>query len=120
MKLATGEGMEAAGRLAELPLEVVLGIEVPSAISLRARTLGLAWLDRENAGIGLLIPGCRSVHTFGMRFDLDVFFLDGSGRIVRACPGVPPRKCLVSRRTRSVLELVPCRYRGEKVSPPAP
>ena len=113
------EAILTARRLRGLPVEVVLGIEVPSAISLRARTLGLAWLDREMAGIGLLIPRCRSVHTFGMRFELDVFFLDGSGEILRACHGVPPRRVLVSGSARSVLELVPCRYRGERVWPPA-
>ncbi|MGK2955569.1 MAG: DUF192 domain-containing protein [Solirubrobacterales bacterium] len=118
---ATGtKGRDSAGRLAGLPLEVVQGIEVPSAVTLRARTLGLAWLDREGAGIGLLIPGCRSVHTFGMRFDLDLFFLDGSGRIVRACREVPPQRFFVSFKARSVLELVPCRYRGESVERPTP
>ena len=120
METVASEDVEPAGRLTGLPVEVVFGIEVPAANSLRARTLGLAWLDREGAGVGLLIPGCRSVHTFGMRFDLDLFFLDESGRIIRACPGVPPRRCLGSKRARSVLELVPCRYKGERVTPPAP
>ena len=36
-----------------------------------------AWLllDRHRAPEGLLIPRCRSVHTYGMRFPLDLLFL---------------------------------------------
>ena len=39
------------------------------------RLLGLAGLQALPAGTGLLIPHCRSVHTFGMRFELDVLFV---------------------------------------------
>lgn len=96
-----------SGRLAGLPRRAVLGTEVPVADSIRARLLGLSHLDRQSAGPGLLIPGCRSVHTFGMRFAVDVVFLDGSGSVVRYCGGVQPRRCLFTRGARSVLELVP-------------
>jgi uncharacterized membrane protein (UPF0127 family) len=40
-----------------------------------ARLLGLAGLRSLPAGVALLIPGCRSIHTFGMRFRLDVLFV---------------------------------------------
>lgn len=49
------------------------------ATTRRSRLLGLAMLDRDEAGPGLLIPGCRSVHGFGMRFSLDVWFLGPYG-----------------------------------------
>ena len=49
----------------------------------RARRRGLARLDALPAGHGLLFEGCRSVHTIGMRFALDLVWLDGSGAIVR-------------------------------------
>jgi len=52
------------------------------AVTLRSRVLGLALLDRDSAGAGLLIPACRSVHTFGMRFALEVRFLDHRGAII--------------------------------------
>lgn len=72
-----------ARRLERLPVRTVLGCEVPVARTAISRLLGLAWLKRDRAGTGLLIPGCRSVHTFGMRFEIEVVFLDRSGRIVR-------------------------------------
>ena len=46
------------------------------AESHRARLLGLAALERLPSGRALLIPGCRAVHTWGMRFALDVAFLE--------------------------------------------
>ena len=69
-----------AARLSRLPRERVCGFDVAVAADPRARLLGLAGLPREGVGEGLLIPGCASVHTFGMRFDLDLVFLDRSGR----------------------------------------
>ena len=39
------------------------------------RLLGLAGLRAVPAATALLIPHCRSVHTFGMRFELDVLFV---------------------------------------------
>ena len=50
----------------------LLGLEVPVATTRLSRLLGLALLRRRRAGAGLLIPRCRSVHTFGMRFPLDL------------------------------------------------
>ncbi len=42
----------------------------------RERLLGLAWLTSLPAGAALLIPDCRSIHTLGMRFRLDVVFVE--------------------------------------------
>lgn len=71
----------------------------------RSRLLGLARLDRDAAGTGLLIPGCRSVHTFGMRFGLDLVFLDDAMEPVAVRRAVPPRRIALERRARAVLEL---------------
>jgi uncharacterized membrane protein (UPF0127 family) len=56
---------------------------VPVAEGIRARLLGLALLSRPDAGPGLLIPRCRAVHSFGMRFELRILFLGRDGQIVR-------------------------------------
>ena len=39
------------------------------------RLIGLAGLRRLPSGTALLLPDCRCVHTFGMRFAIDVAFL---------------------------------------------
>jgi uncharacterized membrane protein (UPF0127 family) len=99
-------------RLRRLPGRRVLGHEVRVAAGLRARTLGLSGLPRSEAGAGLLIPRCASVHTFGMRFDLDLFFLDPEGRALAARLGVPPRRLVSHRAAAAVLE-VPASPGGE-------
>jgi uncharacterized protein len=99
-------------RLRRLPTAVVLGREVPVAAGFGCRLLGLAYLDRGAVGRGLLIPRCSSVHTFGMRFDLDLFFLDERGDLLAVRRGVPPRRLAFVRGAHAVLE-VPAREGGE-------
>lgn len=88
------------------------------ATGFRARLLGLAHLDRYAAGSGLLIPRCSSVHTFGMRFALDLFFLDARGAILSARLRIPARRVVFCRGAHSVLE-VPSSEGGE-ISPLRP
>ena len=52
----------------------------------------------------LAFPRCRSVHTFGMRFPIDVVFLDRDGRVVRQEPNVGRRKVLFCAKAHTVLE----------------
>jgi uncharacterized protein len=92
-------------RLRDLPSATALAREVPVASTRCARLLGLSHLDVDEAGPGLLIPRCRSVHTFGMRFALDLVFLDGEGRPCSVRLGVPPRRFAWDRRASAVLEL---------------
>jgi len=93
-----------ARRLRALPLACAVGDAYPAAVTRRARLLGLAFLDRDEAGPGLLIPRCRSVHTFGMRFDLDLAFLGEDGSPVATRRAVPPRRLAFERGARAVLE----------------
>ncbi|HEX4305800.1 MAG TPA: DUF192 domain-containing protein [Solirubrobacterales bacterium] len=95
----------APSRFENLPRRTVGGREVPVASGLRARTLGLSLLDRDDAGPGLLIPRCAAVHTFGMRFALDVCFLDSGGAVLDSRLAVPPRRFLACRGAAAVLEV---------------
>jgi uncharacterized protein len=72
------------------------------AEAFRERLLGLAGLRAVPARTALLIPRCRSVHTFGMRFELDVLFVtvdQGSLRIHDQRLGVGP--CRIVRASRT-------------------
>ena len=104
------------------PLRVVAGNEVPVAVGIRARLLGLALLDLEAAGPGLLIPRCASVHTFGMRFALDIYFLGSGDEILEVRRAVPPRRFVAHRGADEVLEIPasPARKWGEKRTRPTP
>jgi uncharacterized protein len=83
----------------------ILGAMVPVAHGLPSRLLGLALLPRSCAGRGLLIPRCNSVHTFGMRFSLDVLFLDGGNRVIELRRAVPPCRVIRCPGAMAVLEL---------------
>lgn len=93
----------------------VHGEEVRVAAGPRARLLGLAWLDRDEAG-PLLIPRCASVHTFGMCFPLDLVFLDRRGAPLELRRRVPPRRLVWCRGAVAVLE-IPAAEGGELAAP---
>jgi uncharacterized membrane protein (UPF0127 family) len=86
---------------------------VPVAKDFRTRLRGLAFRDRSEVEAGLLIPRCASVHTFGMRFALDVFFLDADGEVISVRRSVAPRRVLWQRGASAVLE-IPATEEGER------
>ena len=103
--------MRGSRRFDGLERRAIHGIEVPVAEAFRSRLLGLAFLDDEEAGDGLLIPRCRGVHTWGMRFRIHVFFLGREGEAMRVVEAVPVGRLLYEPEAEAVLE-VPARLRG--------
>ena len=63
---------------------------------------GLAKLDAMPESTALHIPRCRSVHTFTMRFALDLIWLDRDGAVVRVDRGVPARRPRAGLGARAV------------------
>jgi uncharacterized membrane protein (UPF0127 family) len=81
------------------------GLRLFVARSRRARLLGLAMMPRAPpAGWALVLPRCSSVHTVGMRFALDVVFLDAGGCVLRVARGVPPWRVVSCRGAAAVVE----------------
>jgi uncharacterized membrane protein (UPF0127 family) len=56
-------------------------------------------------GEGLLIKPTGSVHTFFMRFPIDVVFLSGDGEVLKVARALPAWRMAGARRARVVLEL---------------
>jgi uncharacterized membrane protein (UPF0127 family) len=54
---------------------------------------------------GLLIDPCNSVHTFFMRFPIDVLFLDEDDRVLKITTELRPFRVAVGRGARRVLEI---------------
>jgi uncharacterized membrane protein (UPF0127 family) len=77
---------------------------VAEAQTRASRMKGLAKLDEMPETTALHIPRCRSVHTFTMRFPLDLIWLDKAGHVVRIDANVPPRRLKNCFRARSVIE----------------
>jgi hypothetical protein len=72
----------------------------------RKRRKGL--LDREGlaAGEGMWIVPCESVHTFGMRFPIDLVYLDRKLHVKKVRSNVIPWRLSACLSAHSVVELV--------------
>lgn len=68
----------------------VLAEDCMVASSIVARTVGLLGRSSLPAEEGLLIRPCSGMHTFFMRFPIDVLFLDAGGRVLRAYAALRP------------------------------
>ncbi|NTZ88888.1 DUF192 domain-containing protein [Burkholderia metallica] len=66
--------------------------------------LGRRMLDKSE---GMLIIPCRSVHTIGMTYAIDVVFLDSLNTVVSARIALDPCRCAMDSRACAVLELAP-------------
>lgn len=80
--------------------EVLATLEI--ADSLRARTRGL--LGRDGLEGAILLRPARSVHTFGMRFPIDVAFCDADLVVIGTTTLRPNRATLPRWRARAVIE----------------
>lgn len=80
--------------------EVLASLEVAGSMS--ARMAGL--LGREGIDGAMLIRPARAVHTFGMRFPIDVAFCDRQLQVLAAVCMVPNRLSLPRLRSRCVIE----------------
>jgi uncharacterized membrane protein (UPF0127 family) len=81
------------------------GLVIVAAATPRARLRGLAGLDALPGDAGLHLPRTRSVHTFGMRFALDLVWLGRDGAVVRIDRAIGPRRHRAAWRARSVVEV---------------
>ena len=80
--------------------KVLASLEIPDRHARRARGL----IGRDGIEGAMLFRSCRSVHSIGMRFDLDVAFLDADDVIIRMLRLRRWRVTLPVRGARSVLE----------------
>lgn len=89
--MTTGQIIADSVELARGPLSRLVGL------------LNRAHIDRCE---GLWFPRCSTIHTLGMREEIDVLFLDDRNRVVRTLCGVPPNRIAVScSNASSTIEL---------------
>lgn len=69
------------------------------------RRTGLLKHDGLAPGEGLWIVPCEGVHTFFMKFPIDVLFLNKKREVVKIRPHMGKRRIALSLRAHSVLEL---------------
>ena len=85
----------------------VLADRCRRAGSFLARGRGLMFESSLPEGNGLVIDPCSSIHMFGMRFPLDVLYVDRHDRVVRVQEGIKPWRIgpLHTPDARYVIEL---------------
>ena len=84
----------------------ILGQDVVIANTWQMRTKGLIGRAKLNSGKGLLIPNCKAIHTWFMKFPIDVVFLDKNYRVIKTVSGLKPFRLLFGgRRVQHTLEL---------------
>lgn len=70
------------------------------------RLKGLLGKKEFNKGSALIIRPCNSIHTFFMRFAIDVAFLDSNNKVVKAISNIMPfRISGIYLRAHSAVEL---------------
>jgi uncharacterized membrane protein (UPF0127 family) len=92
-------------RLRRLPCLVLRsGSVLAVAAGWRARLCGLAGLRAPPRDVALLLAPCRSVHTVGMRWPLDLVWLGAGGAVLQVDCGVQPWRIRSCRRACAVVE----------------
>jgi uncharacterized membrane protein (UPF0127 family) len=81
-----------------------IAVPIRVAGSPPARLRGLLG-HRAPPPFALRLDRCRCVHTVGMRFALDLHWLDAAGAVVRVDRAVPPGRVRACRRARAVIEV---------------
>lgn len=82
----------------------VLATSVEAAVDSESRRRGL--LGRTGLDeTALVIAPCNAVHTFFMRFPIDVVFVDRAGRVLRIAESVPAWRMTASWGAFATIEL---------------
>jgi len=83
----------------------VVATVVTTAVDSRSRRRGLLGLNRMPDGQALIIAPCNAIHTWFMRFDIDVVFVTRRGEVIKRVDTVSPWRMAVAWRAFAVIEL---------------
>jgi len=83
----------------------LLGDHVGIADTSAKRKTGLLKHTKLEPGEGLWIAPSEAVHTFGMKFPIDVLFLDKKRKVLKIRSEMPRSRMAACLRAHSVLEL---------------
>jgi uncharacterized membrane protein (UPF0127 family) len=104
-------------RISNLTKQVEIAHCVDLADHGATRRKGLLGRDMLTAGEGLWIVPCEAVHTFGMRFPIDLVYLDRDKRVKKIRSAVPPLRISACLSAHSVLELASGSIRSTGTQP---
>ena len=83
----------------------VLATGIETAFDSATRRRGLLGRDALPTGHAIVLAPCNAIHTFFMRFAIDVVFVRRSGEIVRVCRSLRPWRLAIAPRAIAVVEM---------------
>jgi uncharacterized protein len=85
----------------------LIGDAIDTAETSAERRVGLLKHNKLDDGAGLWIIPCESVHTFFMKFPIDLVYLDRAHRVRKVVRRLPPWRMSMCLPAHSILELPP-------------
>ncbi len=82
-----------------------LATRLEMAFDSATRKKGLLGRDSLADDVGLVIAPSQAVHTFGMRFPIDIVAVGRDGRVVKVREAVKPRRMVFSFSAFAIVEL---------------
>ena len=79
--------------------------DVIAAFEPAARRKGLLGRDSFAKGSAMVIAPSNAIHTFWMRFAIDVLFVRRDGTVVKVCRSIPPWRMAAALWAYAVIEL---------------
>jgi uncharacterized membrane protein (UPF0127 family) len=83
----------------------IIASQVLTAFDSKTRRGGLLARDHLPDGYALVIAPCSAIHTFFMKFSIDVAFVTRQGRVVKVRTNIAPWRIAASLRAYAVVEL---------------
>jgi uncharacterized membrane protein (UPF0127 family) len=102
--------------LENLRTRETIASDVALAASRASRRNGLLGRDSLDISSALVLFPCWAVHTIGMRFAIDVIFVDRRGRVLRMVTDLAPWRTAVTPRAHAVIELPAGKLRCQEVA----
>ena len=75
------------------------------ALTRRTRRRGLLSRRGLDPSAALVLAPCAAIHTVGMRFTIDVLFVNRAGRVVKVVSDLPPWRLAGAMRAHAAIEL---------------
>jgi uncharacterized membrane protein (UPF0127 family) len=91
-------------RLVNAVSRAVIATAVTGAFDSATRRRGLLGRDSMPPGEALIIAPTNAIHTFFMRFDIDVAFVDRDGRVLKVTSRMRPWRLSAAMRAFGVVE----------------
>ncbi len=81
------------------------------------RLIGLMFRSKMDKGEALIFYQAPSIHTFFMKFPIDIVFLDKNKKVIRICPALKPWRIVFCPKAYITIELAPQRAREVNLEP---